>query len=95
MQQAVKKAGSLPVPPHIRNAPTRLMKEMGYGKNYKYTHNYLDAIVDQDYLPEKLKEQVYYTPTDRGYEKIIKDRMTHWQRSKRSIAKEKKKRERD
>ncbi len=93
VQQAVKKAGSLPVPLHIRNAPTRLMKEMGYGKNYKYAHNYLDAIVDQDYLPEKLKEQVYYTPTDRGYEKIIKDRMAHWQRLKQRLAEKQKQRE--
>ena len=95
VQQAVKKAGSLPVPPHIRNAPTRLMKEMGYGKNYKYAHNYLDAIVDQDYLPEELKKQVYYTPTNRGYEKIIKDRMNYWQRLKQSLAKKPKLRKND
>ena len=55
VQQVVKTAGSLPVPLHIRNAPTRLMKGLGYGKDYKYAHNYKDAYVPQDYLPENLK----------------------------------------
>jgi len=78
VQQVVKKAGSLPVPFHIRNAPTRLMKELGYGRDYKYAHNYKEAFTAQDYLPEKLKGQVYYRPSGRGYEKIVKERLDKW-----------------
>jgi putative ATPase len=77
---AIKKTGSLPVPFHIRNAPTKLMKELGYGKNYKYAHNYEDAIVPQEYLPDKLKGQHFYFPANRGFEKTIKDRLDKWRR---------------
>ena len=77
---AIKKTGSLPVPFHIRNAPTKLMKELGYGKNYKYAHNYEDAIVPQEYLPDKLKGQHFYYPANRGFEKTIKDRLDKWRR---------------
>ncbi len=80
VQQAVKKSGSLPVPFHIRNAPTRLMKDIGYGKDYKYAHNYKDGFVAQEYLPEKLKGQLFYEPTGRGYEKVIKQRLEGWRR---------------
>ena len=82
VQRVVKKAGSLPVPLHIRNAPTRLMKELDYGKDYKYAHNYKDAFVPQDYLPEKLKGHVFYRPSGRGYEKIVKDRLDKWRKLK-------------
>ncbi|CAB1082023.1 Replication-associated recombination protein RarA [Olavius algarvensis Delta 1 endosymbiont] len=82
VQKAVKKAGSLPVPHHIRNAPTRLMKELGYGRDYKYAHNYKDAIVAQDHLPEKLSGRVFYTPSGRGYEKIVKERLDRWRQLK-------------
>jgi len=75
---AIKKTGSLPVPFHIRNAPTKLMKNIGYGKNYKYAHNYENAIVPQEYLPDELKGQFFYFPTNRGFEKIIKDRLDKW-----------------
>jgi putative ATPase len=74
----VKKTGSLPVPFHIRNAPTRLMKDLGYGKDYKYAHNYRDAVVAQEYLPDKLKGQHFYFPTNRGFEKTIKERLDKW-----------------
>jgi putative ATPase len=77
-QAAVRKAGSLPVPLHIRNAPTRLMKDLGYGKNYKYAHNYQDAFVPQDYLPDDLQGRLFYSPTDRGHEKTIKQRLEKW-----------------
>jgi putative ATPase len=85
VQQAVKTAGSLPVPLHIRNAPTRLMKSLGYGKDYKYAHDYKDAYIVQDYLPEKLKGQVFYTPTDRGYEKTVKERLEKWKAIKKDL----------
>jgi putative ATPase len=74
------KTGSLPVPFHIRNAPTKLMKDLGYGKDYKYAHNYEDAYVPQDYLPDKLKGQHFYFPTNRGFEKTIKERLEKWRR---------------
>jgi putative ATPase len=82
VQTAVRKTGSLPVPLHIRNAPTRLMKDLGYGKDYKYAHNYQDAFVAQDYLPEELKGRSFYAPTGRGYEKIVKQRLDKWKKLK-------------
>ena len=87
----IKKTGSLPVPFHIRNAPTRLMKDLGYGNDYKYAHNYQDAVVGQEYLPDKLKGQHFYAPTSRGFEKIIKERLDRWrQLMQKSNAKKKK-----
>lgn len=77
---AVNRTGTLPVPLHIRNAPTQLMKEMDYGKGYLYAHDFPDGYVSQDYLPEKLRDQKgrFYVPTDRGYEKIIRERIDQW-----------------
>ncbi|MBI5562968.1 MAG: replication-associated recombination protein A [Deltaproteobacteria bacterium] len=71
----VKKYGAQAVPLHARNAPTRLMKELGYGKGYEYPHSFKDARVDQQCLPDKLKDRRYYKPTDRGREKEIAERM--------------------
>ncbi|MDO8426436.1 MAG: replication-associated recombination protein A, partial [Deltaproteobacteria bacterium] len=71
----VKRDGALPVPFHIRNAPTGLMKSLGYGKGYKYPHSYKGAVIEQDYMPDKLKGKKYYKPTDRGYEKEIVERL--------------------
>jgi putative ATPase len=78
----VKKTGPLPVPHHIRNAPTRLMKDLGYGKNYRYAHDHKDGYTIQDYLPSKLQDRLFYHPTDRGYEKIVKQRLDGWRRIK-------------
>ena len=78
VNQVINQTGSLPVPLHIRNAPTRLMKDLGYGKDYKYAHNYADALVAQEYLPDKLKGQHFYFPTNRGFEKTIKARLERW-----------------
>ena len=82
VKNAVKKKGALPVPLHIRNAPTRLMKNLGYGKGYKYAHNYKGAYTTQEYLPEKLKGIRFYSPSERGYEKKIKERLEKWRRKK-------------
>jgi putative ATPase len=82
VHQVVKKSGSLPVPFHIRNAPTRLMKDIGYGKDYKYAHNYKDGFIAQEYLPEKLKGHLFYEPTGRGYENVIQQRLEGWRRLK-------------
>lgn len=71
----VKRHGALPVPLHIRNAPTKLMKGLGYGKGYKYPHSFKDAVAEQDYLPDALKGRTYYRPTDRGYDRQIAQMM--------------------
>ena len=81
-KQAIAQTGGLPVPLHIRNAPTRLMKQMDYGKGYKYAHDYKDAFVPQDYLPDKLRGTIFYNPTERGHEKEVKHRLTLWRRLK-------------
>lgn len=79
----VNKTGALPVPMHIRNAPTDLMKDLGYNKGYKYAHNYRGAYVPQDYLPENLTGTTFYNPTERGYEKIVKTRLDAWRKLKK------------
>jgi len=68
----IRKFGNLDVPKNIRNAPTKLMKEWGYGKDYKYAHNFDNAKVDQQHLPDVIKNKKYYHPTDRGIESKIK-----------------------
>ena len=82
VKHTISRTGTLPVPLHIRNAPTKLMKDLGYGKDYKYAHDFAEANVSQEYLPEKLKDHVYYDPTERGYEKIIKERLKKWRKLK-------------
>jgi len=61
-QQLVKQTGDLPVPIHLRNAPTKLMKELGYGEDYKYSHDYANNFADQEFLPDAIKETVLYNP---------------------------------
>jgi putative ATPase len=69
--KAVRDEGPLSVPLHIRNAPTDLMKELGYGKDYRYPHDYEGARLAEQYLPEALRGSRYYLPTDRGFERRI------------------------
>jgi len=64
----VSEKGSLPVPLHIRNAPTSLMKSLGYGKDYRYAHDYDEALTDQEYFPDELSGRVYYRPSQAGRE---------------------------
>jgi putative ATPase len=71
----IKNYMTLPVPMHIRNAPTKLMKDSGYGNGYKYPHDFPNAIVNQSYLPEKISGRKYYQPTERGFEKVLKERL--------------------
>jgi putative ATPase len=87
---AIKKSGYLPVPLHIRNAPTKLMKGLDYGKGYRYAHDYPDAYIPQEYLPDKLQGEMYYSPTNRGYEKIIKERLEKWYKIRKKLKKESK-----
>jgi putative ATPase len=81
--QDVQDRGALPVPLHLRNAPTALTKQLGYGKDYKYAHDYDDRIVAQRHLPDELQNRTYYTPRDSGYEKQIGERLKLWQEKKR------------
>jgi putative ATPase len=71
----IRRYQSLPVPYHIRNAPTKLMKDIGYSKGYVYPHNHENAIVHQSFLPDEIKGKKYYFPTERGYEKELKLRL--------------------
>lgn len=77
----VRSSGALPVPLHIRNAPTKLMKEQGYGRGYQYAHDYEDGYSGQVCLPEKLTGRTFYEPVGRGYEKSIRERM-EWLKQK-------------
>lgn len=82
--QDIKTHGPLPVPLVIRNAPTRLMKDLEYGKDYQYAHDYLDALVQQQHLPDQLKNRKYYFPTNRGLEKDIKEKMLQREKKKQN-----------
>ena len=73
---------NLPVPLAIRNAPTKLMDELGYGKEYKYSHDFPGHFVEQQFLPDNLKEKLYYKPTDIGREKDIRERLNRWWKKK-------------
>src|SRR5256714_1058032 len=72
-----------PVPLHLRNAPTKLMKNLEYGKGYKYAHNEADAIADMSCLPPALEGRQYYEPKERGFEKEIKRRLEAWEDAKK------------
>ena len=77
----VKKTGNLPVPLHLRNAPTKLMKDMGYGKNYQYAHSYKGNFVDQEFLPKELSGTKFYTPGENTTEnKILEELKKKWRK---------------
>jgi len=78
----VKQHGPLPVPLHLRNAPTPLMKALGYGRDYKYAHDFEGHVVAQQDLPDKLKDRRYYEPSDSGAEREIKERLERLRASK-------------
>lgn len=84
-REDVNQNPTLEVPMHIRNAPTELMKNMKYGKNYKYPHDFPEHFVLDTYLPEELKNKVYYRPTQLGREKILYERLNNlWPKRKKS-----------
>ncbi|HOI49176.1 MAG TPA: replication-associated recombination protein A [Prolixibacteraceae bacterium] len=76
--ETVRKTGDLPVPLPIRNAPTRLMKELGYGENYKYAHAYEGNFAEQDFLPEKIRKERFYIPQNNTSEVKILERLRAW-----------------
>ena len=83
VKKEIKESGSLPVPLHLRNAVTNLMKKLGYGKDYKYPHDFDFHFVNQEYFPEGVKNKKYYQPGDFGFEKEIKKRLEWWDKLKR------------
>ncbi|HEY1236582.1 MAG TPA: replication-associated recombination protein A [Candidatus Binatia bacterium] len=82
----VQAHGALAVPLHLRNAPTPLMRKLGYGKDYQYAHDYEGHIVDQQHLPEELRNRRYYLPGESGYEKKLKEQLESWAAKKKSKA---------
>ena len=72
-QEKVRQTGNLPIPLHLRNAPTKLMKELGYGEDYKYAHDYKNQFIEQEFLPEEIKGTTLYQPGENQKEKSIRD----------------------
>jgi putative ATPase len=81
--RSAKETGSLMPPAHILNAPTRLMKDIGYGKGYAYDHAEDDGFSGQDYWPEGMKPETFYEPTDRGFEARVRERLAFWAEKRR------------
>jgi len=78
VQKDIQQGRNEPVPLHLRNPVTGLMRQTGYGRGYKYAHDYPDHFVKQQNLPPPLQGKRYYVPTDQGYEKEITDRLRRW-----------------
>lgn len=78
--RSAKSTGSLMPPAHILNAPTRLMKDLGYGKDYQYDHDTPEGFSGQNYFPDGLERQNFYGPAERGFEREIKKRLDYWQK---------------
>ena len=75
----MRKTGDLPVPLHIRNAPTKLMKDIGYGKDYKYAHSYDGNFIQDNFMPEQIKEDIIYKPQGNSKETdILKRLQNQW-----------------
>jgi len=77
-RRSAKEHGSLTPPAHILNAPTKLMKDIGYGAGYEYDHAAQDAFSGQNYFPDSMRRESYYQPTERGFEKEIAKRLAYW-----------------
>src|SRR4029450_11667170 len=88
VQQDIQTMPVLPVPLHLRNAPTALMKGLGYGHGYKYPHHYPGRHVEEVYLPENLLGRIYYDPVDDGYERVIRERLQPWRQSQKDHPRE-------
>ncbi|MEA3078962.1 MAG: putative ATPase [Sphingomonadales bacterium] len=82
---SARETGSLMPPMHILNAPTKLMKTVGYGKGYAYDHDAGEGFSGQDYWPEEMEPQSFYEPTDRGFEARIKERLDYWQQRRKEL----------
>ncbi|MHC4199462.1 MAG: AAA family ATPase, partial [Planctomycetota bacterium] len=84
----IREKEAAPVPLHIRNAPTRLMRELGYGKGYRYDHDEPGHVSAQSYLPEALQGRTYYRPGEYGFEKDMRKRLAYWERMRRRAREE-------
>jgi putative ATPase len=78
--RAAKETGSLMPPKHILNAPTRLMKQLGYGKGYAYDHDTAEGFSGQNYFPDEMERRRFYEPVERGFEREIRKRLEYWDR---------------
>jgi putative ATPase len=74
----VRETRNEPIPIHLRNAPTKLMAELGYGEDYRYAHDFDHALIEQQHMPDNLRGTRYYQPTNRGYEQVISERLRGW-----------------
>jgi len=74
-------------PRNILNAPTKLMKSIGYGKGYRYDHEAEEGFSGDDYWPEEMQPQSFYEPTDRGFEKRLQERLEHWDSLRKELRK--------
>ena len=83
--QKVDETGNLPVPLHLRNAPTKLMKDIGYGKEYQYAHSYSGNFVEQEFLPDKISRTVFYQPGDNSKEKELLQKQNSLWKGKYSL----------
>jgi putative ATPase len=79
-QRSARDSGSLAPPAHILNAPTRLMKDLGYGKGYAYDHDTAEGFSGQDYFPDGLPRQAFYRPVERGFERDVRKRLEYWEK---------------
>jgi len=73
--EEIEKSGDLPVPLHLRNAPTKLMKDLGYGSEYKYAHSYSNNFIDEEFLPKELNDKKFYEPGENSKENEIRKRL--------------------
>jgi len=89
VREDIREKPAEPVPLHLRNAPTGLMANLGYGRGYQYAHDAPDAVVDQDHLPGALRDRVYYRPTERGLEKDLGERLRRWREQRAARARSK------
>lgn len=85
VRRDIEESVSDPVPLQIRNAPTRLMKDLGYGDGYKYAHDEVSRIADLQCLPDRLKDRLYWKPIRIGFEKTVAERFDEWERLKRRV----------
>src|SRR5262249_36120537 len=86
IQQDVERTAAEPVPLHLRNAPTGLMKGLGYGQGYQYAHDLESKVADIECLPDNLRDREYYEPTSEGLEKRIRERLQEIKRRRSQAA---------
>ncbi len=79
-RRAAAETGSLMPPKHILNAPTKLMRTIGYGEGYAYDHDTEDGFSGQNYFPDDMKREVFYNPPERGFEREIRKRLDYWEK---------------